>query len=51
MYPYGEEQNDAEMDVEMIKAGLCKEIVFEYGLWFFDVKRYELFVSIIEVEK
>lgn len=51
MYPYGPDQHDEEMDVQMIDEGLCKEIVFEYGLWFFDDKRYELFVSTIEVAK
>ena len=51
MYPYGEDQNDEEMEVEMIQDELCKRMDFEDGLWFFDIKHYKLFVSIIEKER
>lgn len=47
MYPYGEEQNDAEMDVGLIRDELCKEILYDYGIWFFDDKHYVLYVSIM----
>ena len=46
MYPYGEEQKDLEMDVELIRDESCKEINYNDGLWFFDIKHYKLFVSI-----
>ena len=48
MYPYGEQQKDKEMDVEMIRAKLCERIGIEDGVWFFDNKHYKLFVSFIE---
>ena len=47
MYPYGEKQQDKEMDVEMIRAKLCERIDIEDGVWFFDLKHYKLFVSFI----
>ena len=45
MYPYGKEQNDTEMDVRLIREELCTEIIYDYGIWFFDDKRYVLYVS------
>ena len=47
MYPYGEEQNDTEMDVGLIRDELCKEVLYDYGIWFFDDKHYVLYVSIM----
>ncbi len=46
MYPYGEEQEDEELDVENVRDGLCVKIDYGNGLYFYDVKRYKLFVSI-----
>ena len=47
MYPYGEEQNDTEMDVGLIRDELCKEVLYDSGIWFFDDKHYVLYVSIM----
>ena len=47
MYPYGEEQSDKEMDVGLIRDELCEEVLYDYGIWFFDDKQYVLYVSIM----
>ncbi|PFX16461.1 Sushi domain-containing protein 2, partial [Stylophora pistillata] len=44
MYPFGKEQNDTEMDVRLIRDELCTEIVYDYGIWFFDDKHYVLYI-------
>ncbi|XP_078352119.1 mucin-like protein [Oculina patagonica] len=44
MYPYGEEQEDEELDVVNIRDGLCVKIDYGNGLYFYDVKRYKLFI-------
>lgn len=46
MYPFGEEQ-DEEMDVDLVKRGSCQRIDNDDGFWFYDLKRYKQFVSII----
>ena len=47
MYPYGEEQKDKEMNVDLIKRGDCEGIDNDDGYYFYDVKRYRQFVSVI----
>ncbi|XP_078349351.1 mucin-like protein [Oculina patagonica] len=44
MYPYGEEQEDEELDVVNIRDGHCVKIDYGNGLYFYDVKRYKLFI-------
>ena len=49
VYPYGEDQQDQEMDVDLIKNGDCRRENFEDGFYFYDEKRYKLFVSLSSV--
>lgn len=46
IYPYGEEQNDQEMDVDLVQQGACPQIDNVDGFYLYDVKRYKLFVSL-----
>ena len=46
MYPYGEEQKDKEMNVDLIKRGDCEGIDNDDGYYFYDAKRYRQFVSV-----
>ena len=46
VYPFGEDQQDQEIEVDYIKNGRCPRENNDDGFYFFDEKRYHLFVSL-----
>ena len=46
VYPYGNDTQDQEMEVDLVKNKDCLRVDYKDGFYFFDEKRYFLFVSL-----
>lgn len=44
VYPYGEDQLDQEIEVDLVKNKGCLRVDYKDGFYFFDEKRYFLFI-------